>query len=139
MCQISIGEVVTPQGERWELQLKGGGKTPFARNSDGRAVLRSSVREFIASEAMHHLGVPTTRALSLVVSRTERSRRPWYSNKTAEFDSRKSEIGLARPDKTSGHAVTAPAPPDIVQMEPCAITCRAARSVFSSLFFCDFQ
>ena len=67
---ISIGEVVAPtSGARWELQLKGGGKTPFARTADGRAVLRSSVREFLASEAMHSMGVPTTRALSLVVSR----------------------------------------------------------------------
>ena len=61
-----------------ELQLKGAGRTPFCRTGDGRAVLRSSVREFLASEAMHHLGVPTTRALSLVVSRRETVRRPWY-------------------------------------------------------------
>jgi uncharacterized protein YdiU (UPF0061 family) len=55
-------------GERWELQLKGAGPTPYARTADGRAVLRSSVREFLCSEAMHHLGVPTTRALSLVAT-----------------------------------------------------------------------
>lgn len=54
----------------WELQLKGAGPTPFARHADGRAVLRSSVREFLCSEAMHGLGVATTRALSLVVSQT---------------------------------------------------------------------
>jgi uncharacterized protein YdiU (UPF0061 family) len=65
---ISLGEVLTPQGERWELQLKGAGATPYSRGADGRAVLRSSVREFLCSEAMHHLGVPTTRALSLVVT-----------------------------------------------------------------------
>ena len=53
---------------RWELQLKGSGRTPFARGGDGRAVVRSSVREYLASEAMHFMGVPTTRALSLVVS-----------------------------------------------------------------------
>ena len=53
-------------GRRWELQLKGGGTTPFCRGGDGRAVLRSSVREFLASEAMHALRVPTTRALVLV-------------------------------------------------------------------------
>jgi uncharacterized protein YdiU (UPF0061 family) len=63
---ISLGEVVTTAGERWELQLKGAGLTPYSRGADGRAVLRSSIREFLCSEAMHHLGVPTTRALSLV-------------------------------------------------------------------------
>ena len=51
-----------------ELQLKGAGRTPYSRTADGRAVLRSSVREFLCSEAMHHLGVPTTRALSLVAT-----------------------------------------------------------------------
>lgn len=65
---ISLGEVVNAQGDRWELQLKGAGATPYSRNADGRAVLRSSIREFICSEAMHHLGVPTTRALSLVTT-----------------------------------------------------------------------
>ena len=63
---ISLGEVVTDAGDRWELQLKGAGRTPYSRMGDGRAVLRSSIREFVCSEAMHHLGVPTTRALSLV-------------------------------------------------------------------------
>jgi len=63
---ISLGETVNAAGERWELQLKGAGPTPYSRSADGRAVLRSSVREFLCSEAMHHLGVPTTRALSLV-------------------------------------------------------------------------
>ncbi|KRE86907.1 hypothetical protein ASG75_01690 [Rhodanobacter sp. Soil772] len=63
---ISLGEVINAAGERWELQLKGAGLTPYSRGADGRAVLRSSVREFLCSEAMHHLGVPTTRALSLV-------------------------------------------------------------------------
>ncbi|MEP7187496.1 MAG: protein adenylyltransferase SelO [Rhodanobacter sp.] len=63
---ISLGEVINEAGERWELQLKGAGLTPYSRGADGRAVLRSSVREFLCSEAMHHLGVPTTRALSLV-------------------------------------------------------------------------
>lgn len=63
---ISLGELINAQGERWELQLKGAGPTPYSRSADGRAVLRSSVREFLCSEAMHHLGVPTTRALSLI-------------------------------------------------------------------------
>ncbi|MFS8064384.1 MAG: protein adenylyltransferase SelO, partial [Luteimonas sp.] len=65
---ISLGEVLTAADERWELQLKGAGPTPYSRSADGRAVLRSSVREFLCSEAMHHLGVPTTRALSLVTT-----------------------------------------------------------------------
>ncbi len=65
---ISLGEVVTPSGARQELQLKGAGPTPYARTADGRAVLRSSIREFLCSEAMHHLGIPTTRALSLVTT-----------------------------------------------------------------------
>ncbi|MEM6796126.1 MAG: YdiU family protein [Acidobacteriota bacterium] len=67
---ISLGEVTAaasaPDGGAFELQLKGAGPTPYSRTADGRAVLRSSVREFLCSEAMHHLGVPTTRALSLV-------------------------------------------------------------------------
>ena len=63
---IALGEVINADGERWELQLKGAGLTPYSRGADGRAVLRSSVREFLCSEAMHHLGVPTTRALSLI-------------------------------------------------------------------------
>lgn len=65
---ITLGELINTQGERWELQLKGAGLTPYSRTADGRAVLRSSVREFLCSEAMHHLGVPTTRALSLVTT-----------------------------------------------------------------------
>ncbi len=63
---ISLGEVTASDGARWEIQLKGAGLTPYSRRGDGRAVLRSSLREFACSEAMHWLGVPTTRALSLV-------------------------------------------------------------------------
>ena len=63
---ISLAEVIAEDGQRWELQLKGAGPTPYSRSADGRAVLRSSIREFLCSEAMHHLGIPTTRALSLV-------------------------------------------------------------------------
>ena len=63
---ITLGEIVNASGQRWELQLKGAGQTPYSRTADGRAVLRSSIREFLCSEAMHHLGIPTTRALSLV-------------------------------------------------------------------------
>ncbi len=63
---INLGEVINGRGERWMLQLKGAGPTPYSRTADGLAVLRSSVREFLCSEAMFHLGVPTTRALSLI-------------------------------------------------------------------------
>ena len=65
---INLGEVVNKQGEHWTLQLKGAGPTPYSRNADGLAVLRSSLREFLCSEAMFHLGVPTTRALSLILT-----------------------------------------------------------------------
>ncbi|MBM5801005.1 MAG: hypothetical protein FJ077_09285 [Cyanobacteria bacterium K_DeepCast_35m_m2_023] len=73
-------------GSRWELQLKGGGPTPYCRGADGRAVLRSSVREFLAQEYMHALGVPTSRSLTLVSSRSETVRRPWYTAHSSSFD-----------------------------------------------------
>nr|XP_034985539.1 protein adenylyltransferase SelO-like isoform X1 [Zootoca vivipara]XP_034985540.1 protein adenylyltransferase SelO-like isoform X1 [Zootoca vivipara] len=63
-----IGVYTNRFGDSWELQLKGSGRTPYSRNGDGRAVLHSSVREFLGSEAMHYLGIPTSRAASLVVS-----------------------------------------------------------------------
>ncbi|QEW06396.1 protein adenylyltransferase SelO [Nitrincola iocasae] len=75
---ISVFEAVI-NGQRWEMQLKGGGRTPYCRGADGRAVLRSSVREFLAQEHMHALGVPTSRSLCLYVSKTEKVQRPWYS------------------------------------------------------------
>ncbi|XP_073010398.1 uncharacterized protein [Typha latifolia] len=65
---ITLGEFLNSQGERWELQLKGAGKTPYSRFADGLAVLRSSIREFLCSEAMNGLGIPTTRALCLVTT-----------------------------------------------------------------------
>ncbi|MGE3726263.1 MAG: YdiU family protein [Candidatus Sericytochromatia bacterium] len=68
---LHLGEVVNKAGQRWDLQLKGAGPTPYSRRADGRAVLRSSLREFLCSEAMFHLGVPTTRALSLVLTGEE--------------------------------------------------------------------
>jgi len=76
---ISILEAII-NGKRWEMQLKGGGRTPYCRGADGRAVLRSSIREFLAQEHMHTLGVPTSRSLSLYVSQTEKVRRPWFLN-----------------------------------------------------------
>lgn len=65
---ITLGEIKISTGKIWELQLKGAGPTAYSRRADGRAVLRSSVREYLMSEAMHYLGVPTTRALSLVLT-----------------------------------------------------------------------
>lgn len=90
--------------QRWEMQLKGGGPTPYCRGADGRAVLRSSVREFLAQEFMHALGVPTSRSLTLFMSRSETVRRPWYSPQSSSFD------------------------PDILVDEPTAITTRVAPS-----------
>ncbi|KAJ1458459.1 hypothetical protein M885DRAFT_436402 [Pelagophyceae sp. CCMP2097] len=134
---ISVGEVVVPGGARWELQLKGAGTTPFCRGADGRAVLRSSVREFLASEAMFALGVPTTRALSLVSS-GETARRAWYS-KTAG-------AGNGGVDENDPRLASFPEPirkrlvaqlraqlaggtdPDVASDEQCAITCRVAPS-----------
>ncbi|HTN32743.1 MAG TPA: protein adenylyltransferase SelO family protein [Marinobacter sp.] len=100
---ISVLEVVT-NGQRWEMQLKGGGPTPYCRGGDGRAVLRSSVREFLAQEHMYALGVPTSRSLSLYVSKTEKVRRPWYSEGSRSRD------------------------PDTMVLEPVAITTRVAPS-----------
>ncbi|MEQ5838403.1 YdiU family protein [Paraburkholderia acidicola] len=64
---LGLGEI-DHAGRRYELQLKGGGRTPYSRMGDGRAVLRSSIREYLCSEAMHHLGIPTTRALCVIGS-----------------------------------------------------------------------
>jgi len=74
---ISIFEGVL-NGKRWEMQLKGGGKTPYCRGADGRAVLRSSIREFLAAEHMYGLGVPTSRSLCLYTSNSQSVQRPWF-------------------------------------------------------------
>ena len=74
------------EGRRWEMQLKGGGPTPYCRGADGRAVLRSSIREFLAQDFMHALGVPTSRSLTLYVSHAETVRRPWYSENSRSMD-----------------------------------------------------
>ena len=100
---VSVLEAVI-NGRRWEMQLKGGGRTPYCRGADGRAVLRSSIREFLAQEHMHALGVPTSRSLSLYVSKTEKVQRPWYSEGSRSKD------------------------PDMVILEPVAISTRVAPS-----------
>lgn len=135
---VSVGEVLGPDGVRWEMQLKGGGPTPFCRGADGRAVLRSSIREFLASEAMHALGVDTTRALSLVVSRGgDVARRPWY-DPNADKDASAESISmddprLARyPDDVKRQIIRQFASqkrdPDVMIVETCAITTRVAPS-----------
>jgi len=100
---VSLLEAVI-KGKRWEMQLKGGGRTPYCRGADGRAVLRSSIREFLAQEHMHSLGVPTSRSLSLYVSKAEQVNRPWYSQGSHSKD------------------------PDIMISEPVAISTRVAPS-----------
>lgn len=82
---INLGEVVNSAREHWTLQLKGAGPTPYSRTADGLAVLRSSVREFLCSEAMHHLGVPTTRALSLILT-GEQVRRDMFYDGNPELE-----------------------------------------------------
>ncbi len=81
---INLGEVVNSQGEHWTLQLKGAGPTPYSRSADGLAVLRSSVREFLCSEAMFHLGVPTTRALSLTLTGDQVVRDMFYDGRAKQ-------------------------------------------------------
>ncbi len=78
---ITLGEMFDRHGQRQELQLKGAGPTPYSRRADGRAVLRSSVREFLCSEAMFHLGIPTTRALSLVATGDQVVRDMFYDGR----------------------------------------------------------
>jgi uncharacterized protein YdiU (UPF0061 family) len=80
---LTLGEAVTPGRGRFEYQLKGAGPTPYSRRADGRAVLRSSLREFLCSEAMHCLGVPTTRALSLVATGDDVVRDMFYDGHPA--------------------------------------------------------
>ncbi len=100
---ISVFEGVF-QGRRWEMQLKGAGPTPYCRGADGRAVLRSSVREFLAQDFMHALGIPSARSLTLYLSFAETVRRPWYSPNSRSFE------------------------PDILTNNPVAITTRVAPS-----------
>src|SRR4051812_24775649 len=80
---ITLAELIATDGSRQELQLKGAGLTPYSRTADGRAVLRSSLREFACSEAMHYLGVPTTRALSLVATGEDVIRDMFYDGHPA--------------------------------------------------------
>ncbi|CAL1264867.1 unnamed protein product [Larinioides sclopetarius] len=81
---IYLGEVINKKNERWEIQLKGAGLTPYSRTADGRKVLRSSIREFLCSEAMHFLGVPTTRAGTCITSDSKVVRDIFYDNHPKE-------------------------------------------------------
>jgi len=117
----------------YELQLKGAGKTPFHRGADGRAVLRSSIREFLASEAMHHLGVRTTRALSLVVSHVDTVARPWYSDQAKLQIPNMDDPRLAKYSETEKRQILSrlrneKADPNRMITEKCAITCRVSPS-----------
>ena len=82
---ISVFEGIF-KGKRFEMQLKGSGPTPYCRGGDGRAVLRSSIREFLAQELMHSLGIPTTRSLTLYLSKTDKIIRPWYKENSIEIE-----------------------------------------------------
>ncbi|KLE03497.1 protein adenylyltransferase SelO family protein [Aliarcobacter butzleri] len=82
---ISVLEALI-NGKRWEFQLKGAGRTPYCRGADGRAVLRSSVREFLAQEHMYALGIPTSRSLTLFTSKKEQVTRPWFNENSYSKD-----------------------------------------------------
>lgn len=82
---ISVFEALI-NDKKWEFQLKGAGKTPYCRGADGRAVLRSSVREFLAQEHMHSLGIPTSRSLTLFTSTKEQVYRPWFKERSFSYD-----------------------------------------------------
>ena len=82
---ISVLEAVI-NNKRWEFQLKGAGRTLYCRGADGRAVLRSSVREFLAQEHMHSLGIPTSRSLTLFTSKKEQVTRPWFNENSYSKD-----------------------------------------------------
>ena len=155
---ISIGEVVVDdidadiqdhKKKRYEMQLKGAGPTPFCRGADGRAVFRSSIREFLASEAMFHLRIPTTRAISLILSEGgDFSNRPWYaeadssSNSSSPFttgnargyqlptidDPRLAMYPLETRKQIIAQLSKQKRDPDTMIKEPNAITCRVAPS-----------
>jgi serine/tyrosine/threonine adenylyltransferase len=129
---ISMGEVKVEVEEKqtealttsyysdslFELQLKGSGRSPFSRGFDGRAVLRSSIREFLVSEAMHHLNVPTTRALSLIGTGQE-IKRAWYD---ATATDRKNAMQTPQTQQKTKKFT-----PNVLLREPGAILCRVSK------------
>lgn len=125
---ISVAEVYNSNTNlRLEFQLKGSGTTPFSRSADGRAVLRSSVREFLASEAMYYLGVETTRALSLIASKTGKIERPWFSpdKQISLNDPRLKDYPIEYRREVLKYANSQP---DVLIQEIMAIACRVAPS-----------
>ena len=115
---VSVLEAVI-NDKRWEMQLKGGGRTPYCRGADGRAVLRSSVREFLAQEHMHSLGVSTSRSLSLYTSKSETVDRPWFSQGSYSKD----------PDMmiTESVAITTRVAPSFIRVGQVELFARRAR------------
>lgn len=107
-------------GKRWEMQLKGAGRTPYCRGADGRAVLRSSVREFLAQEHMHALGVPSSRSLCLMMSQSETVNRPWYYQGSSSFEP---EVMVANPV-----AITTRVAPSFIRVGQLELFARRARS-----------
>lgn len=132
---ISIGESHTVKLddlgretlEIYELQLKGCGRSPFSRGFDGRAVLRSTVREFLVSEAMYHLRVPTTRALTIVTT-GQRVRRAWYAANSRHNPYKEViEMEINNNPIQRGQFKF---PPDSIVSEPGAVLCRVAPSFY---------
>jgi uncharacterized protein YdiU (UPF0061 family) len=115
---MSLGELRISDENTMELQLKGCGRSPFSRGFDGKAVVRSSIREFLASEAMHHLNVSTTRALC-VIGTGDVVRRPWYDVTSDDVENQDDESPLPSKGKY---------PPNVMKTEPGAVVCRVSKS-----------
>ena len=114
---MSLGELRVDAETSYELQLKGCGRSPFSRGFDGKAVIRSSIREFLASEAMYHLNVSTTRALC-VVGTGDRVERPWYE----------ATSGSSSEDEVVRRPMSGKYPPNVIKSEPGAVVCRVSQS-----------
>jgi len=143
---VSIGELSTTNAGNFELQLKGSGPTPYCRGADGRAVLRSSIREFLAQEANWHLGIDTTRGLSLIMSKTATTQRPWYreaagddplaslgiSSSSRELpsldDPRLAQYSLAQRRQILSQLRHEKSDPNVMITETLAIACRVSKS-----------
>ena len=118
---MSLGELQVGPEASYELQLKGCGRSPFSRGFDGRAVVRSSIREFLASEAMFHLNVSTTRALC-VIGTGEQIQRPWYEATSTSSSE----------DELKRRFISGKYPPNVIKSEAGAVVCRVSPS------FCRF-
>lgn len=116
---MSLGELQVGADGAYELQLKGCGRSPFSRGFDGKAVVRSSIREFLASEAMHHLNVSTTRALC-VIGTGDQIQRPWYEATSTSSPE----------DELKRRFISGKYPPNILKSEAGAVVCRVSPSFF---------